>query len=1369
MYPSSPYYAYQPPVYFCQPQPPPPTSPMVRPLHVATNSNVCPITNHPNQYAEQHPYVPAAEELLPLGPPSCVSREPPPLLEGRNPSMKEEEQQSGGCRLVRCSCSLVPCVCCGGRNGGEEEEVSGEQKVNLLWAMAVGRLERALLEVEAVVGAQGASVGGVLAVLERIGIAQQILQNTMAKLSQSNHKQTSCSVSELLDNLESIRQAHKKTMISLRPPPTASSSSQLDFRLPDLNESKDQPSQAHHALDTPSLHTAAIPLDDPPTTSPDAIVDEHNNSLAAETPPTPAAAAVSMADCSLSDKTEKGGAGLPTNEHASTPVAARDVTSIQGSQSDTTACETVTDGASGSPTQPTTSPAQGSTAQAAAPPLCPSITTVSSDKSLPPPHPTSPPTTSPPTARLPSRPSTVSSSHNSPPPDNGVKPSDSCRSSRPSTRPSPPSSPRGVARVCNADQRPAAHSYANTVRRSAHPPPTPAAAATTAAMVPLRSRRILPPAASSKPEGPTALRVSREAAPDSGAVVEPQRRCLEAAVDSPRWIYVGPRRTGGRVSCRNGGGDRTKDGAVALGNDDSRTDLRQTQRQVSPTSRGLNSGGDSTARTESPQCSIKGSSSSVANPLESSEGSKPIRDDNTVKRCRVSSSIGQPASGAATNRRSPPLLTSRTSPSPPPTSSSLPSPPAATVRSLPPPASSRQQPVTAAVKSRRSTGLARRVTEQRREIIIIRADGGEAVGNKKNGRDDEGCFTKQEQPAIAACLAAERHKLSVAEETSLRAFHCSVVQRTGDSRGVEGRATVVWLRERVTRSDGEKSEMVLKGLRKCLVEEVGQAAGEEERAACEDVASALAGRRREELWDLCVEVGVVLEKGDESASTESILNDLCKYIENGDDTDVLLLIARGDIRRLLNVVPRIMSSTNARCSAKMMRLLQAIFKKPLVLSYISTSSTSLVMLTLRLAGRAARSALGPHDHNCTDCTCPLCEPVEPLRVKPPATTPRKLSNDMKTSNSSQAREWCRVIFSFAETLLAQSSPRNLIELTLTSRLTEDLRFLLAAIASEQPGKRGAASGMSLLPQICVSFIETLLIKYRQAIDSGCSSAAASEEPLNKSSSQEEEEEQSESGASLSAVPVSMILSMKKCHLFGLVNFMTTLARSREARGAETWHASVESLLLTSCRIMNAWGRIDLESLQDILSRTDFASLVVKLLDYCVPRLSQTPEPDVHDCRLLAHEIVVLIGRFCVLDQRNQSIMSHEVDGKTILARLTSFPIGYFMNAKLKCVLFPTLLAGCFNNSGNLKLLQNEMSPVTIKNFIQKWIGSYPTSKNETNTTRLVPVTNSEKSKAEVPAALSDDPLKDGVSFLELESRFPRVFLEQACAFFFRPD
>lgn len=87
---------------------------------------------------------------------------------------------------------------------------------------------------------------------------------------------------------------------------------------------------------------------------------------------------------------------------------------------------------------------------------------------------------------------------------------------------------------------------------------------------------------------------------------------------------------------------------------------------------------------------------------------------------------------------------------------------------------------------------------------------------------------------------------------------------------------------------------------------------------------------------------------------------------------------------------------------------------------------------------------------------------------------------------------------------------------------------------------------------------------------------------------------------------------------------------------------------------------------------------------------------------LLHTIVELIGLVCIGNPTNQQMVLWG-QSPNILQRLLSLPFSYFSMRPLRFILFPTLIALCFNDRRNLGILQQEVSQDMLIEFLDDLI------------------------------------------------------------------
>lgn len=207
---------------------------------------------------------------------------------------------------------------------------------------------------------------------------------------------------------------------------------------------------------------------------------------------------------------------------------------------------------------------------------------------------------------------------------------------------------------------------------------------------------------------------------------------------------------------------------------------------------------------------------------------------------------------------------------------------------------------------------------------------------------------------------------------------------------------------------------------------------------------------------------------------------------------------------------------------------------------------------------------------------------------------------------------------------------------------------------------------------------------------------------------------------------SPVLKMlRRTELFGIVSVLVSILLSEGRKYSEKSQIAqmprlpqtVTSLSLQAVRILIDVARIDLATLQETLGaahQQELYHLLVCLLDYCTSRLQATKTAQVQDENELLHETIVLLGYYCLQRRENQGIMCYG-EGQTLLAKITSLPLHYFMDERGRGVLFPTILATCFCSQQNLELLRNEMNLSLLQSFLASHLAQIEEAARDSDT------------------------------------------------------
>ncbi|XP_070956990.1 S phase cyclin A-associated protein in the endoplasmic reticulum isoform X6 [Macaca nemestrina] len=177
-------------------------------------------------------------------------------------------------------------------------------------------------------------------------------------------------------------------------------------------------------------------------------------------------------------------------------------------------------------------------------------------------------------------------------------------------------------------------------------------------------------------------------------------------------------------------------------------------------------------------------------------------------------------------------------------------------------------------------------------------------------------------------------------------------------------------------------------------------------------------------------------------------------------------------------------------------------------------------------------------------------------------------------------------------------------------------------------------------------------------------------------------------AALQATDLAGVLHMLYCVLFHGTILDPSTASPKENYTQNTTQVAIQSL-----RFFNSFAALHLPAFQSIVGAEGlslaFRHMASSLLGHC----SQV------SCESLLHEVIVCVGYFTVNHPDNQVIVQ---SGRhpTVLQKLCQLPFQYFSDPRLIKILFPSLIAACYNNHQNKIILEQEMSCVLLATFIQ---------------------------------------------------------------------
>ncbi|CAI9733996.1 phase cyclin A-associated in the endoplasmic reticulum-like isoform X1 [Octopus vulgaris] len=182
-------------------------------------------------------------------------------------------------------------------------------------------------------------------------------------------------------------------------------------------------------------------------------------------------------------------------------------------------------------------------------------------------------------------------------------------------------------------------------------------------------------------------------------------------------------------------------------------------------------------------------------------------------------------------------------------------------------------------------------------------------------------------------------------------------------------------------------------------------------------------------------------------------------------------------------------------------------------------------------------------------------------------------------------------------------------------------------------------------------------------------------------------------------PTQLLATFQVTELVGIVSLLYGMLLHSGVQGRGDVPPAVlpaPTLAVTTAglRMLNHVATLDLQVFQQSLGEEGMSLEFRHIASYLVWYSSH------HLCEELLHEVILCIGNFTVLNSDNQNIVQSG-QSPTILQQLCSLPFQYFSDPRLTNILFPTLIAVCYNNPSNKEILEQELSCVLLANFIEE--------------------------------------------------------------------
>ncbi|KAG8186344.1 hypothetical protein JTE90_005872 [Oedothorax gibbosus] len=178
----------------------------------------------------------------------------------------------------------------------------------------------------------------------------------------------------------------------------------------------------------------------------------------------------------------------------------------------------------------------------------------------------------------------------------------------------------------------------------------------------------------------------------------------------------------------------------------------------------------------------------------------------------------------------------------------------------------------------------------------------------------------------------------------------------------------------------------------------------------------------------------------------------------------------------------------------------------------------------------------------------------------------------------------------------------------------------------------------------------------------------------------------------------LIATLRVTNMVGTVSLLYGLllhsgAASRTEGPPPVLSKQIELLAFSTLCMLNQMAVMSLQAFQSTLGSEGLSlqlrHITSHLLWYCSHVTSDH----------LLHEVILLVGYFTVLNPENQSVIQAG-QRPTVLQQLCCLPFLYFSDLELTDILFPTLIACCYNNLENKTILQQEMTSELLSNYIE---------------------------------------------------------------------
>ena len=183
------------------------------------------------------------------------------------------------------------------------------------------------------------------------------------------------------------------------------------------------------------------------------------------------------------------------------------------------------------------------------------------------------------------------------------------------------------------------------------------------------------------------------------------------------------------------------------------------------------------------------------------------------------------------------------------------------------------------------------------------------------------------------------------------------------------------------------------------------------------------------------------------------------------------------------------------------------------------------------------------------------------------------------------------------------------------------------------------------------------------------------------------------------LPSNVSESLGGTCISGLLSLLFSMADSKES-----WETGI---VLNALDVMNIVARLDVRMFQRLLSSPSLQPQFYHVLNSLLDKSSMSDIKEGANMEVKDEVIkksLILMGYHALSCQKNQESLNWGTQ-TTALQRICSLPFRFFSEEANKHVLFPTLIAVCYENKRNTSVVEQELSVDMIVEYIEKMMES----------------------------------------------------------------